>query len=73
MEQAGPFMIFAAIAAGTPGPANVLVTATGAAVGVVRGIPCLLGVSVGTGAFMDDSGCCKLARIAKCLLALGRA
>lgn len=45
--------MFAAIAAGTPGPANVLVTATGAAVGAVRGTPCLLGVSIGTGALLD--------------------
>lgn len=44
--------MFAAIAAGTPGPANALVTATGAAVGITRGIPCLLGVSIGTGALL---------------------
>ena len=51
-EQAVAFLLFAVVAAGTPGPSNVLLTATGAAVGVRRGLPCLLGVSVGMGAMM---------------------
>jgi threonine/homoserine/homoserine lactone efflux protein len=46
-EHAIAFVIFALAAAATPGPSNVLLTATGAQVGVVRGLPCLLGVSVG--------------------------
>ena len=39
--------MFAVAAAGTPGPSNVLLTATGASVGVLRGLPALLGVALG--------------------------
>jgi threonine/homoserine/homoserine lactone efflux protein len=46
------FALFAVVAAGTPGPSNVLLTATGANVGVWRGLPALLGVSVGMGVMM---------------------
>ena len=48
-EQLIAFAVFAMVAAGTPGPSNVLLTATGANVGVWRGLPALLGVSVGMG------------------------
>jgi len=51
-EQAVAFLLFAVVAAGTPGPSNLLLTATGANVGVLRGLPCLLGVSVGMGVMM---------------------
>ena len=51
-EQAVAFLIFSVVAAGTPGPSNLLLTATGASVGVLRGLPCLLGVSVGMGMMM---------------------
>jgi len=51
-EQAVAFLVFAVVAAGTPGPSNLLLTATGANVGVLRGLPCLLGVSVGMGVMM---------------------
>jgi threonine/homoserine/homoserine lactone efflux protein len=51
-EQAVAFLLFAVVAAGTPGPSNLLLTATGAQVGVLRGVPCLLGVSVGMGVMM---------------------
>ena len=51
-EQAVAFLLFAVVAAGTPGPSNLLLTATGASVGVRRGLPCLLGVSVGMGVMM---------------------
>ena len=51
-EHAIAFLLFAVAAAGTPGPSNVLVAATGARVGVLRGLPCLLGVSVGMGVMM---------------------
>ena len=44
-EQAVAFLLFAVVAAGTPGPSNLLLTATGANVGVLRGVPCLLGVT----------------------------
>jgi threonine/homoserine/homoserine lactone efflux protein len=51
-EQALAFVVFAVVAAGTPGPSNVLLTATGAQVGVLRGMPALVGVSVGMGVMM---------------------
>lgn len=51
-EQAVAFLLFAVVAAGTPGPSNLLLTATGAAVGVLRGVPCLLGVTIGMGVMM---------------------
>ena len=49
-EQVVAFLLFAVAAAGTPGPSNLLLTATGAGVGVLRGLPCLLGVALGMGA-----------------------
>ena len=51
-EQAVAFFVFSVAAAGTPGPSNVLLTATGAQVGVLRGLPCLLGVALGMGVMM---------------------
>ncbi len=48
-EQAVAFLLFALVAAVTPGPSNVMLAATGAQVGVLRGLPCLLGVSTGMG------------------------
>ena len=52
LEQAVAFFLFSVAAAGTPGPSNTLLTATGATVGVLRGLPCLLGVAVGMGLMM---------------------
>jgi threonine/homoserine/homoserine lactone efflux protein len=52
LEQAVAFLLFAVAAAGTPGPSNLLLTATGASVGVLRGLPCLLGVTIGMGVMM---------------------
>jgi threonine/homoserine/homoserine lactone efflux protein len=52
LEQAAAFSLFTVAAAGTPGPSNVLLTAAGATVGVLRGLPCLLGVSIGMGVMM---------------------
>jgi threonine/homoserine/homoserine lactone efflux protein len=52
LEQALAFFLFAIAAAGTPGPSNALLTATGANVGVLRGLPCLLGVTIGMGVMM---------------------
>ena len=49
LEQALSFLVFSIVAAITPGPSNVMLTATGAIVGVVRGLPCLLGVAAGMG------------------------
>ena len=51
-EQAVAFLLFAVVAAGTPGPSNLLLTATGAGVGVLRGLPCLFGVAIGMGVMM---------------------
>jgi threonine/homoserine/homoserine lactone efflux protein len=52
LEQAITFFAFSVAAAGTPGPSNVLLTATGANVGVLRGLPCLLGVAIGMASMM---------------------
>lgn len=52
LEQGLSFLIFSFVAAVTPGPSNVMLTATGAIAGVVRGLPCLLGVAVGMGALL---------------------
>lgn len=51
-DQALAFVVFSVVAAGTPGPSNVLLTATGANAGVVRGFPAVLGVSFGMGVMM---------------------
>src|SRR3981081_3839566 len=51
-EQAIAFFVFSVVAAGTPGPSNALLTATGANVGVWRGLPALLGVVAGMGLMM---------------------
>lgn len=52
VEQAHAFFVFAVVAAITPGPSNVMLAATGANVGVLRGLPCLLGVGAGMGLMM---------------------
>ena len=46
------FLLFAIVAAVTPGPSNIMLTAAGARAGVVRGLPCLLGVTTGMGLMM---------------------
>jgi threonine/homoserine/homoserine lactone efflux protein len=51
-EHALSFAAFAFVAAITPGPSNVMLTATGAAVGMARGLPCLLGVGAGMASMM---------------------
>jgi threonine/homoserine/homoserine lactone efflux protein len=51
-EQAIAFFLFAIVAAITPGPSNLILTSTGAAVGVLRGLPCLCGVAIGMGLMM---------------------
>src|SRR5450631_3815383 len=52
LDQTIAFFVFAVVAAGTPGPSNALLTATGANVGVWRGLPALLGVAAGMGLMM---------------------
>ena len=51
-EQALAFVLFAIVAAVTPGPSNIVLASTGATVGVRRGLPCLLGVAAGMGLMM---------------------
>ncbi len=51
-DQAIAFFVFSVAAAVTPGPSNALLTVTGANVGVLRGLPTLLGVTVGMGLMM---------------------
>jgi threonine/homoserine/homoserine lactone efflux protein len=46
------FLLFAVVAAVTPGPSNIMLTAAGAQAGVLRGLPCLLGVTTGMGLMM---------------------
>jgi threonine/homoserine/homoserine lactone efflux protein len=49
IDRAVAFLVFAVVAAVTPGPSNVMLTAAGAASGVLRGLPCLFGVTTGMG------------------------
>ena len=51
-EHALAFCLFALVAAITPGPSNLILTSTGAKVGVLRGLPCLCGVASGMGLMM---------------------
>lgn len=51
-EQATAFFVFAVVAAITPGPSNLILTTTGATVGVRRGLPCMWGVGIGMGLLM---------------------
>jgi threonine/homoserine/homoserine lactone efflux protein len=50
--QAIAFFLFAVVAAITPGPSNLILTSTGANVGLLRGLPCLGGVALGMGLMM---------------------
>jgi threonine/homoserine/homoserine lactone efflux protein len=52
IERAVAFLLFAVVAAVTPGPSNVMLTAAGARGGVTKGLPCLLGVATGMGLMM---------------------
>jgi threonine/homoserine/homoserine lactone efflux protein len=52
MEQVVAFLLFAVVAAVTPGPSNIMLTAAGAQAGVLKGLPCLFGVTTGMGLMM---------------------
>jgi threonine/homoserine/homoserine lactone efflux protein len=49
LDHAIAFFLFALVAAITPGPSNVMLTASGALAGVARGLSCLIGVAAGMG------------------------
>jgi threonine/homoserine/homoserine lactone efflux protein len=51
-SQTITFLLFAIVAAITPGPSNLILTSTGANVGLLRGLPCLAGVVLGMGFMM---------------------
>jgi threonine/homoserine/homoserine lactone efflux protein len=51
-EQVVAFLLFAVVAAVTPGPSNVMLTAAGANAGIRKGLPCLFGVTTGMGLMM---------------------
>jgi len=51
-EQAIAFVLFAIVAAITPGPSNIILTSTGANVGALRRLPCLFGVAIWMGLMM---------------------
>ena len=51
-SQALAFLLFAVVAAITPGPSNLILTSTGANIGLLRGLPCLGGVVIGMGLMM---------------------
>src|SRR5262245_38454829 len=46
------FLLFAIVAAVTPGPSNIMLAAAGAHAGVLKGLPCLFGVATGMGLMM---------------------
>ncbi len=52
VDQTAAFAGFALVMAGTPGPSNTLLTATAAQVGILRGIPALLGVALSMAALI---------------------
>lgn len=54
-DQAAAFLVFAVVAAITPGPSNTMIVATGSAWGLSRGLPCALGSSVGMGVLLFAS------------------
>ena len=52
-DQIIAFLIFALVAAITPGPSNLLVMAAGSSAGFIGGLRCLAGVAVGMGLLMS--------------------
>jgi threonine/homoserine/homoserine lactone efflux protein len=51
-DQIIAIVLFAVVAAITPGPSNIILASMGASVGIVRGLPCLFGVVIGMGVMM---------------------
>jgi threonine/homoserine/homoserine lactone efflux protein len=52
LDQAAAFLVFALVAAITPGPSNTMIVATASAGGLWRGLPCVLGASAGMGTLL---------------------
>ncbi len=52
LEQTLPFLIFSLVAAITPGPSNVMITATGSTAAIVQGLPCVVGAAAGMAALL---------------------
>jgi len=52
LEPILAYVVFSVVTSVTPGPNNVMLTATGANVGIRRGMPHLLGISFGFGAML---------------------
>jgi len=52
LDQAAAFLVFALVAAITPGPSNTMIVATASVSGWWRGLPCMLGASAGMGTLL---------------------
>src|SRR4051812_22947931 len=52
LDQAVAFFTFSLVAAITPGPSNVMITATSSIAGMKRGFPCALGAAAGMAALL---------------------
>ncbi len=55
VDQAAAFLVFALVAAITPGPSNTMIVAAAAASGWRGGLPCVLGASAGMGTLLFSS------------------
>ena len=56
-DQVFAYVSFVFVLAVTPGPGNTLLTSTGASVGVVRGLPAVVGFALGMGFMMFVVAC----------------
>ena len=52
LDQVTAFLLFSLVAAGTPGPANIMLTAAGANAGIVKSLPCLFGFTLNVSLMM---------------------
>jgi threonine/homoserine/homoserine lactone efflux protein len=55
-QETAAFVVFATVAAITPGPSNAMLMATAALVGFVRALPCVAGVACGMSLMMLIAG-----------------
>lgn len=56
LDHALAFLAFAMVAAVTPGPSNVMITATGSVAGIRGGLPCVFGAALGMASLIFVSG-----------------